>query len=156
MIDSKDYKGKYTVYSDGRVWSKVRNKFLTQCVNKNTGYITAAGGYIHRIVAECFIPNPNNKPCINHKDGNRSNNNVSNLEWVTYSENHKHAYKELGRNPNIPKNQKGQGNFASKLKDSDVLEIRNSTLSGIELAKKYGVSRPLISQIRNNKLWTHL
>ncbi len=47
---------------------------------------------VHRIVAEAFIPNPNGKPCINHKDGNPLNNHYTNLEWSTYSENQKHAY----------------------------------------------------------------
>lgn len=47
---------------------------------------------VHRLLAICFIPNPENKPCVNHKDGDRSNNNLSNLEWVTYSENTQHAW----------------------------------------------------------------
>lgn len=51
---------------------------------------------VHRLVANAFIPNPNNKPCTNHKDFNRSNNKVDNLEWVSYSENNKYSAKHIG------------------------------------------------------------
>lgn len=52
---------------------------------------------VHRLVAKAFIPNPKNKPCINHKDGNVSNASISNLEWCSYSENLKHSYDTLKR-----------------------------------------------------------
>ena len=54
---------------------------------------------VHRLVAEAFIPNPDNKPQVNHKDGHRSNNNLDNLEWVTQSENMRHSIDVLGKKP---------------------------------------------------------
>ena len=52
---------------------------------------------VHRLMAETFLDNTENKRTVNHKDGNRLNNNLKNLEWATYSENHKHSYDNLGR-----------------------------------------------------------
>ena len=94
--DIKGYEGLYQVSSLGRV--KRRNKLLR--LNTNTyGYkhVTLSKGnvkktaVVHRLVASAFIENPLGLPQINHKDGNKSNNAVSNLEWVTPKENNRHA-----------------------------------------------------------------
>lgn len=92
--------------TDNRVTYSEENKIKATYNERNNVYqyrFTSVvcninfGRSVHRIVAETFIPNPNNLPCVNHIDGDRGNNNVSNLEWVTYSENLKHAYDVLHR-----------------------------------------------------------
>ena len=67
----------------------LRNGYLSVCLVKDKKKYFKS---IHRLVAEAFIDNPENKPAVNHIDGNKENNNISNLEWVTFSENIKHAY----------------------------------------------------------------
>ena len=101
--------------------------------------------YIARLVADAFIPNEGNKPCINHIDCDISNNWVDNLEWVTYSENLDHAYK----NGLIDT---GKRRAPQKLNDLQVSIIRQSKeLTGAELSRIFGVSPGHISMIKNNK-----
>ena len=78
----------YLIYEDGKVWSKKYNKFLIPWSTRGYHYVTLCNDekknkQIHRLIAEHYIPNPKNYPCINHKDKNRKNNNISNLEWCS-------------------------------------------------------------------------
>lgn len=105
--DIPGFEGRYLISNLGRVWSNVTGKELRQQYH-NHGYMSVAltlrdgSGkkkmfLVHRLVAESFLPNADGLPTVNHKDGDKRNNQKSNLEWMSYAENHKHAYKALGR-----------------------------------------------------------
>lgn len=110
--------------------------------------------YVHRLVAKAFIPNPENKPQVNHIDGIKTNNKSENLEWCTGLENSQHSWKYLNRNN---QHRKGELNNFSKLKLEDVKFIRTNynkkSLNQKKLSKMFDVSNSLISQIINNKIW---
>lgn len=101
--DIKGYEGIYQISSFGRVISlnfnqKKSKGFLKVILNRRYPYVDLSKNNIvkhksiHRLVAEAFLENKEEKPTVNHKDGNRLNNNLDNLEWATYSENNKHAH----------------------------------------------------------------
>ena len=89
---------------------------------------------IHRLVAEAFIPNPLGKRVVNHKDGNKANNSVENLEWHTHSENLEHAYK------------KGLNWWPKRVKDSNGNVYQSITEAG----KAFGLSQSTMSKVVNN------
>lgn len=112
---------------------------------------------MHKAVAETFIPNTENKPQVNHIDGNKINNNIDNLEWVTNSENIRHAY---NNGLNIP--YKCEDKWNSKLTNEQVEHIRNiyipndSEFGGRALARKFVLHHSTIQSILNNKTYVDI
>jgi len=99
---------------------------------------------LHRLMALAFLPNPKNKPQVNHKNGVKVDNRICNLEWVTLSENRQHAYDFGLQKPH---------QVWRKLSPADVVEIKKTSaeFTRKELAQKYRVSLSLIGAILNNK-----
>ena len=156
------YNGKitnYLVYEDGRVFNTVKQRFISG--HKNPGgywYITIYLGNgksvergIHQMVAECFIPNPENKKTVNHKDGNKSKNNVENLEWATMSEQIYHMYETGLRSPNPPSKV-----VFTKYSEDQVIRAcemisEGEFLSNIE--EETGIPVKTLGEIRSRKIW---
>ena len=109
---------------------------------------------VHRVIAETFISNPDNLPCVNHKDGNKLNNSVDNLEWCTHSENTKHAYDN-----GLERKTYGEEHHSHKLSYKDVIYIksnyikRDKMFGAVALSKKFGVDRTTIHDIIKGKTW---
>jgi len=176
--DIKGYEGLYAVDENGNVWSYEKTSPIG-----NKGAVVKRGGFmlkkhcakrtthqkvwlykdgkrkqhqVHRLVAQAFIPNPENLPLINHKDCDPTNNHVDNLEWCTAKQNSIHAYQN-GRW--TPPNQSGSANSNAKFTDDDIKQIRKlheSIGSCAEIARQYKVNHKTINQIVNRKRWAHI
>lgn len=109
---------------------------------------------VHRLVAEAFLQRPEGTTEVNHIDATRSNNKVSNLEWVNASGNRKHGY-DHGAN-----DAKGERNGHSKLTEQGVREIRSSVpltkSAQADLATKYGISVATVMDVAAKRTWKHV
>lgn len=145
----------YDVNVFGKVINTTTNYILKP--KHNTGgycYVKLKGKnyYIHRLVATKYIPNPDNKPQVNHIDGNKDNNHVNNLEWTTAKENKAHAI-----NHDLVAN--GEQICHTKLTEDDVRFIRQNakkTIKVKDLAEMYHVSVKTIGDIINYRTWNHI
>ncbi len=170
--DIKGFEGFYQISSLGRIKSlggwcgtakrkeKIRSTSLT-----HDGYVKVRLLYqgqdktmrVHRLVAEAFIPNPDNKDTVNHIDGNKQNNTISNLEWTNRTEQMLHAY-----NLGLKNSRVGSDNSNAKLTDGQVREIRklyvpySKEFGTVALAKMYNVTNRVIGLIVNNKSYKNV
>lgn len=109
---------------------------------------------VHRLVAQAFIPNIDNKPEVNHKNGIKTDNRIQNLEWATRQENATHASKN-----GLMHGVRGCQNKKSKLIESQIKEIRFLCKNKINygtIAKQFGISRSNVCLISQHKRWSHI
>lgn len=158
----------YFIYRNGKIWTdnQAGGQFLIPSKLKTN---KRGGGYlrvslsvngnktmklIHVLVATAFIPNPENKPEINHLDGDKENNNDWNLQWATRSENAKHAYR-TGLIKIIPRYGEAGSATIPAIRLAQIREdLKDPTLNQLKIAIKYGVSTAQISRIKNGKTRT--
>lgn len=175
MKDIPGFEGRYAITEDGQVWSypktwqggksnNAKSGHLGKWLTPRKGNDTQAyfsvnlckGGkpksyYIHRLVALAYVTNTKNYKIVNHIDGDRSNNNHSNLEWCTQAENLSHSFR-TGLSMNY-----GETHYKRILDWIKVREIRNKykpfKYTVTMLANEYGVTRGCIQHIIENKTW---
>lgn len=147
------------VYPDGRIWSIKRNKFLKHTKDKH-GYIfignhltkiVGGSGSLHRILAHCFLGGIPSGMVIDHLDGDKENNELTNLEIVTPAENIRRAYEK-----GFAKGKPGEENSMAKLTDKDVELMCSHLLNGWDnekIAKIFNVHPRYVSLIRHGKRW---
>lgn len=155
------YESLYLISNLGRVKSlRKHGDFFLRCSPNSYGYPTAClikdGVYkqikVHSLLAKHFIPNPENKPEVNHKNGNKGDNRLENLEWVTHKENLNHAF-----DTNLSAH--GERSYKAKLTNEDVLQImkfRHCRGVGLKLAELYSVSYVTIVKIWAGVTWRRL
>lgn len=152
-------KSGYKVYEDGTIISPHSGNALKQCLNSRGYYqVSKDVGYnscgVHRIVIEAFIGKIPEGLCVNHKDGNKLNNHISNLEICTLSENTIHAIEH-----GLLKPKKGEEVSWTDLNNRDVLTIYNLCKKGLsnkEIGSIYKLHDRYVSLIRHGKRWSHL
>lgn len=145
----KGFEHDYEVSSIGRVRRK-DGEILNPGIH-NRGYrrvnFKGKSWFIHRLVAQAFIPNPEEKPQVNHINGVRDDNRAENLEWVTCQENLRHSYDVLG----TPGHNLGKRSPRRKLTDEQARDVKYSKKTYSQLCEQYGIDDSTIHAIRHGK-----
>lgn len=161
----------YSITEDGRVWSNERivirsdgvpqrrkGKWLKPVVDKGYHIVNLYDGptrkkrFVHQLVALNYLAPVEGKDCVNHIDGNKTNNTVDNLEWCTPTENNLHR-------TNVLRKCLGEENGLSKLTDQEVIEMRRLRATGMscpKIAKMFGIADSVSWKICTNKMWKHI
>lgn len=140
----------------GKIIKPKTNNKGYYCVNLSSGSKIKTHN-IHRLVALAFIPNIEGKDTVNHKNGDKADNSVSNLEWSTNKENQIHAW-----NNGLKESLKGEDRHNSKLTEEDVVWIRENYIprhpefNQKAIANKFGISKENVSHIINKRKWKHI
>ena len=153
FVDIQEHEN-YAISNKGRIWSKKRDKFLTPSINSSDYKKVVLNGknlYVHRLVAQAFCPNPNNLEEVNHIDGNKWNNNYTNLEWVNKSENVKHAFK-IGLRAISGYTRYKVSQSAHRFTSDEIEEMKQLYYDGMskqEIAKKFNCYSSTVCNILN-------
>lgn len=148
--------GRYEASENGEIRNKStkvirkarvnRLGYLQMNFSRNDGTKRTVTKLVHKLVAETFIPNPNHYPQINHKDGNKQNNAINNLEWCTSSENTRHAHRT-----GLASVYRGSEHINAKLTGNQIKEIREQyargRISQDKIAAAYNVSQTTVGRI---------
>lgn len=163
-MNTHNIQERYLLTEDGRIWSFLSNKYIK--VHKGRGgysyvWLVLEEGkkfkLLHRLLAEAFIPNPRNLAQVNHKDGQKSNNSLTNLEWCTPSENVRHAHKQgLVKVRSI----QGASSHKAKLREEEVREFWRRIQEGESVSSIHtdfpAVKRDALYSIKQGKSWNNI
>ncbi len=160
-MDIKGYENLYSIQVDGTV---CRNGKFMKHQNGRSGYKYVSlskndkrkNFLIHRLIAIHFIPNPENKPFINHINGIRTDNSIKNLEWCTHAENLQHAYDTGLHKPHSKKVNRGENSSRAKITKETAMDIFNATGTQAHIASKYGIAQSQVYRIKSKKRWACL
>lgn len=150
----------FVEHSDGK--HRIQKGRVLKTSISNKGYVQVSLSYrknkfhtgVHRLVAAAFVGNPENKNQVNHKDGDKSNNLVDNLEWCTNQENVIHAVQHNLNNPNF-----GEKHHNCRLTNKQIIELKRKLTegqTGASIAREYKMSAAAVSKINKGKTYKNI